>query len=1641
MDCHYIQLKDKIPAELTAEVLQIPGSTFQVSKPDLDDEKKRWLIVGICLNSIVAPALRQYVAAVINRLYSSMKLSHSIHTQVFPNHLKKYLPTNRDLNYEAVNNNKNIPYIRGKKDFPSYNYDIQNGVDFSKLFLVTHMAHFTGFDHTCDSSALLGLLINIDKFPPNVKKVAEKIRSDIRNPWAHCDFTEWDSIKYLSSFQMMHQLIKNLTLSARDENSILGELQIWESNGIQFLQGNTIGLDLLEEITKHTKALAKYVLKAIDETDENFQKVEIELLTVQDDLSTFTLRFQQIESNQQIYSNTIAKAQEDISGLIDKTTCITSIQERNIKKIEDSSKTLQKALDGIKNLNTQTKEMEENVYSLTENLNSTNENISEIKEDIENLKYTSSVRPEGKVYFYPPDRIKFFVGRTREIGSIQENFLKRKGEQYTFVVCGLGGCGKTTVAIEYSWQFQTFYPGGVFWVSAESTETLETSISNLAIDINTIGKTAKETLFRTLKWIASLQTQWLLVVDNADADELLGNTKELLLGSWKRNTLGHILITSRREPQQVEESLQIDECNCLYLDVLTKEEGLMFMKTRTCKNKNDENETILELIEELGGLPLALEQAGAYIKTKKCTFIQYMGKFTKLRQKLLNAIHVKTSQNIGKARLAVRTTWQLNIEYIQKQSEEEGLGTTAVKIMEIASFLFPDDIPVQIINNGSPSVEDEEICEALQDTFGVKQVTEILTRFSLFQQYREDALSVHRLVQEVIRDTIQDLNHIRRILHFAARMINKALESALSPYKALCIDKSDASERGSLYLWSKIALNSNTLKSHIQNFTRDKKIDFSCLNIEIARLFHTTAVFHSVHQRQDEALADQEQLLNIMTAIEIPQDLCTEFTSVKIPLLEKERSVIQDSLSAVLALQSEKREILLTDETEMLRMKGNEAFKDNRYHDAIQYYSEGIRFSKEDLVDVRLFSNRSLMYLKINDYENALKDAEKCIILAPAQWKAHCWKAYAMANLVRNGDLPAEFEKVGLASACIAAELNDECLLEYKMKIYYPLVVFKIIQKSDDLGLEISSLEQRPNTTLLLKSGYYRILYPVVTTQSLQIIGIEDNVEIYLQYSLLITRQPDSSFTISFHREKQIHIHFENVSFVTGSAQIGVLSDAIATFYRCKISNGPKGCDDFPKCNGGSGCVTNTGECNREGKNQGFANFATGQVGSPGIWVGSGGKLIVQNCVLYRCGGGGVLADGNNACLEIRHCTIQNMRQMGVEARNGGMVKVEDNVIIDNQFHGIAIAPRGYAVISRNLIQGNGQEGIFCGGMLNSDSGHMLEMKSEDTSQAIITKNTIIQNGLSGMSLDGGTYEVSGNKIIDNWLWGMMIKSRSSAYIVGNDIFENKCGGIRIGTNYSASVIIDGNTIRDHTGPDIFAINSSEIGLKDNVKIEIETMLANIQFAEERLEYSRPPIITNRNIRRNNNTGVQHPRKAVQIIQSCCSCYRSSFQLKKCSNCGTATYCSKECQKKHWKKHKHMCKLLQKEYTIEIKMKDTKPVVQPGYVTIRGFDPSLKGIREGPKPNPLSIKKFIVKVQSGQEYGCVNPKKTLSLYDRSVTLDIKFSKSELYYLVNECGILAGTTLSTKKIFCWASFKDSGSILCIHTDNLPPFQSW
>ena len=139
---------------------------------DLNASQKRWLIVGVCLHSIMSPQLRRFIEPEVKKLYNAMVTAHQIDTQTLPNILEKYPPPNGyRLNYQSINNNT----VYGR-NFRNFDYKVKDDIDFSKLFLLPHMAHYTGFDESCDSSALLGLILNIQGFQPALRNVIDKVK-------------------------------------------------------------------------------------------------------------------------------------------------------------------------------------------------------------------------------------------------------------------------------------------------------------------------------------------------------------------------------------------------------------------------------------------------------------------------------------------------------------------------------------------------------------------------------------------------------------------------------------------------------------------------------------------------------------------------------------------------------------------------------------------------------------------------------------------------------------------------------------------------------------------------------------------------------------------------------------------------------------------------------------------------------------------------------------------------------------------------------------------------------------------------------------------------------------------------------------------------------------------------------------------------------------------------------------------------------------------------------------------------------------------------------------------------------------------------------------------------------------------------
>ncbi|CAH1797889.1 unnamed protein product [Owenia fusiformis] len=311
---------------------------------------------------------------------------------------------------------------------------------------------------------------------------------------------------------------------------------------------------------------------------------------------------------------------------------------------------------------------------------------------------------------------------------------------------------------------------------------------------------------------------------------------------------------------------------------------------------------------------------------------------------------------------------------------------------------------------------------------------------------------------------------------------------------------------------------------------------------------------------------------------------------------------------------------------------------------------------------------------------------------------------------------------------------------------------------------------------------------------------------------------------------------------------------------------------------------------------------------------------------------------------------------------------------------------------------------------------------------------------MRGISADGGVITIQGNKIFENWFWGITLKTRTTGNVQNNEVFSNKCGGIRVGTNYSARILIDSNTIRDHPGP---ALHTEVLRPETKRLLKDMSIQSKIQegMPQDKVTlYISPPMLTDRNIIRKNGVGKLLKTNPLEICANC----HSKGDLLKCTKCRKTQYCGKACQKQHWNKHKRICKIISGESSVVIKMKETKTsagLTDATSFCIRIFDPSLKGIGEGIPPDPDSTQKFVVKVQAGNEARLYDPEAMISLYDQTVQLDIWLVSPTLYHIVMECGTLGANQFTSKKVYFWANYEKKGEVLRIHIDDFPPTPTW
>jgi tetratricopeptide (TPR) repeat protein len=336
-----------------------------------------------------------------------------------------------------------------------------------------------------------------------------------------------------------------------------------------------------------------------------------------------------------------------------------------------------------------------------------------------------------------------FKGREEEILHLAAD-LERRGSAaiaQNRVLSGLGGIGKTRLAVEYAWRYGGRYQAALF-VRADSREGLRRGLAALAAAdlLNLPERQAPqedEVVGAVLRWLQQEQG-WLLILDNVDTQEAAAAVSELL----PRLAAGHVLVTSRWT--RWGPTLRAEA-----LETLAAEEAMRFLVERTAGRRGeraDDGENAGRLGALLDGLPLALEQAAAYIAQRRMSFAGYLEALSRERQKVLAWFDPLVMAYPE----PVAVTWQRSFA---------ALGPAAGALLRLSAFLARDPIPVSMFEQGWTILQEASglLCgETGQEPPGEPDVPEAmasLAEYSLIA-WQEGTFAVHGMVQEVVRGRI-----------------------------------------------------------------------------------------------------------------------------------------------------------------------------------------------------------------------------------------------------------------------------------------------------------------------------------------------------------------------------------------------------------------------------------------------------------------------------------------------------------------------------------------------------------------------------------------------------------------------------------------------------------------------------------------------------------------------------------------------------------------------------------------------------------------------------------------------------------------------------------------------------------------------
>ena len=342
-----------------------------------------------------------------------------------------------------------------------------------------------------------------------------------------------------------------------------------------------------------------------------------------------------------------------------------------------------------------------------------------------------------------PPRNPGFTGRDQLLVSIRERLLD--GDKAVVqALYGMGGVGKTQLAVEYAHQFAGAYDLA-WWVSSEPSGLIGDQVAALGaalgcVQAGTTTEAARAVVLAELRE----RGRWLLVFDNAasPAD----------VAGWLPGGGGHVLITSREQGwDEIAAPVEVD--------VLARPESVAILQARVTRLSAADAD---RLAAELGDLPLALAQAAGFMAETGTAAGEYLG-LLRTRAGQLLAQAAPGSSYPGS--LAAAT--QLIVDRLAREDP------AAAELASVCAFLAPEPIPDELFT-GAASDLPPALAARVDDPLAWRQTLAHMTRQSL-ARIDQRGLQMHRLTQAILRDLLTPA------LAAAARKRTEAILAASNP--------------------------------------------------------------------------------------------------------------------------------------------------------------------------------------------------------------------------------------------------------------------------------------------------------------------------------------------------------------------------------------------------------------------------------------------------------------------------------------------------------------------------------------------------------------------------------------------------------------------------------------------------------------------------------------------------------------------------------------------------------------------------------------------------------------------------------------------------------------------------------------------